>query len=35
MLARKLIANAARIPADVLADPTADLKPFSIPQPHS
>ncbi|GAA4348996.1 FAD-dependent oxidoreductase [Variovorax defluvii] len=29
MLARKLIANRAVIPAEVLADPEADLKPFS------
>lgn len=34
MLARKLIANAAQIPAEVLADPAADLKPHAIPQPH-
>lgn len=34
MLARKLIAGAARIPAETLADPAADLKPFStIPRP--
>ncbi|MBL8387838.1 MAG: FAD-dependent oxidoreductase [Hydrogenophaga sp.] len=34
MLARKLIASQARIPAEVLSDPTADLKPFSSPRPH-
>ena len=34
MLARKLIAHRARIPAETLADPAADLKPFSIPQPR-
>jgi 3-phenylpropionate/trans-cinnamate dioxygenase ferredoxin reductase subunit len=34
MLARKLIANAAQVPAETLADSAADLKPFStIPQP--
>lgn len=34
MLARKLIAQRARIPVETLADPAADLKPFSIPQPR-
>jgi 3-phenylpropionate/trans-cinnamate dioxygenase ferredoxin reductase subunit len=34
MLARKLIAGRAQIPAETLADPAADLKPFSIPQPR-
>jgi 3-phenylpropionate/trans-cinnamate dioxygenase ferredoxin reductase subunit len=34
MLARKLIANAAQIAAEVLADPASDLKPFSIPRPR-
>lgn len=34
MLARKLIAHRARIPVETLADPAADLKPFSIPQPR-
>lgn len=34
MLARKLIAGRARIPAETLADPAADLKPFSILQPR-
>ncbi|MGC3984537.1 MAG: FAD-dependent oxidoreductase [Pseudorhodoferax sp.] len=34
MLARKLIAHQARIPAEVLADPASDLKPFSIPRPR-
>jgi 3-phenylpropionate/trans-cinnamate dioxygenase ferredoxin reductase subunit len=31
MLARKLIAQGARIAPEVLADPAADLKPFSTP----
>lgn len=34
MLARKLIAHQAQIPTEVLADPAADLKPFSIPRPR-
>ncbi|KQP49369.1 NAD(P)/FAD-dependent oxidoreductase [Pseudorhodoferax sp. Leaf274] len=34
MLARKLIALRAQVPSEVLADPAADLKPFSIPQPR-
>ncbi|CAN7223052.1 FAD-dependent oxidoreductase [Pseudorhodoferax sp. LjRoot39] len=34
MLARKLIAGRAQIPAETLADPAADLKPFSILQPR-
>lgn len=34
MLARKLIAGRAQIPAEALADPAADLKPFSILQPR-
>lgn len=33
MLARKLIAQGAAIPVEVLADPASDLKPFSIPRP--
>ncbi|MDQ7954505.1 MAG: FAD-dependent oxidoreductase [Pseudomonadota bacterium] len=33
MLARKLIAQGAAIPPEVLADPAGDLKPFSIPRP--
>ncbi len=33
MLARKLIAGAARIPAETLADSAADLKPFSTIRP--
>ena len=34
MLARKLIASAVQIPPEVLADPAADLKPFSLSQPR-
>jgi 3-phenylpropionate/trans-cinnamate dioxygenase ferredoxin reductase subunit len=34
MLARKLVAVGAQIPADLLADPASDLKPFSIPRPR-
>jgi len=34
MLARKLIAVGAQIPADLVADPASDLKPFSIPRPR-
>lgn len=33
MLARKLIANRAQIPAELLADPASDLKPFSTIRP--
>ena len=33
MLARKLIAQGAAIPVELLADPAGDLKPFSIPRP--
>ncbi|WP_038212027.1 NAD(P)/FAD-dependent oxidoreductase [Xenophilus azovorans] len=33
MLARKLIAQRAHIPSEALADPAADLKPYSIPRP--
>ena len=33
MLARKLIACAARVPPESLADASADLKPFSVPRP--
>jgi 3-phenylpropionate/trans-cinnamate dioxygenase ferredoxin reductase subunit len=33
MLARKLIAQGADIPVELLADPASDLKPFSIPRP--